>query len=119
MAEHYFLTFGVKDGDPDELAAKLENKIVLEYQKHSSDYIGNYVKYTSKLLDRFSIQPNFFLGEWKEEFYKDYNVLIYISAFKKGKKEQEKVDFLFHIKRILLDEKTIVLLSEKTVNTST
>ena len=31
MVQNYSLLFGVKDDDPDKLAAKLENKIVIEY----------------------------------------------------------------------------------------
>lgn len=112
MVQSYFLLFGVKDDDPDELAVKLENKIELEYQKHSSSYIGNYILYRSKLLNRFSIEPNFFNGEWQEEAHKDYPVLIYLSSSKKGKKDQEREDFFLYIKKILLNEKYIVLLEE-------
>ncbi len=57
MKRSYFLQWGSML-DPMELSSVLADRLGLEFERHESSYVGEYLKYSGMLADRLTVGPN-------------------------------------------------------------
>lgn len=114
MKKSYYLTFGSLYSI-NELASLLNSKLDIEFTPRESSYIGYYLSYTGLYADKLTLEENFCqsTNEWREEQYKQYPVLIYLSNIQ-GRNSDKKSKSEY-IKRCFLNIPDIALLKEQIV----
>jgi hypothetical protein len=90
MVKSYYHTFG-SQLSIDELTDLLRRRLELEFEPRESSYIGSYWQYSGRVADKITIESNLRTdsNEWKEEKFKQYPVLVYVSNFR-GKNVEKK-----------------------------
>ena len=81
MKKNYYYLYGTQNEDLPGLAKLLFDKLDLEFDRHESDYLGEYFKYAGIYADKITLERNFNSIEdsWKEEAFKEYPTLLYVS----------------------------------------
>ena len=101
MQKKYYILFGSKARNIDDIAKEFTQRIDIEFQNRTSFYKGDYLIYSGLYADILTIEKNFISDDWKECTFKGYQTLIYLS-FTKGKTKDRK-NRANHIKKGIIN----------------
>ena len=110
--QNFYLMFGSVDRGVDEIAQDITEKTNFNFEKRSSDYLGDYCKFYGTPADRFIVESNYVGGDYKEIDFKDYQSLIGLS-FITGKNEERESKCKDLRTRIVDEILGVVLLKER------
>ena len=78
MKKH-FIRYATQFSTLEDAALFVGNVLSLKFDRRSSGYIGDYLLHRSSAFEKFSIEPNHFDGDVREEAYPDFSYIIYIT----------------------------------------
>jgi len=86
-----YVTLGISNSDIKSVKAKLEDILEITFEERESSYKGKY--FHCKLTDSQKIElgSNFEDGDWKEDKYKDYQLLLELSCLKNTAEVTSKI----------------------------
>ena len=116
MKKLYFLKFGSAATVPD-LEKILAGRLDLHFHKHSSSYLGNYLKYSGMLSESLTIGENRLpSGDLRVPERDDFLCIVDV-AINKGKNTERSARYKF-LKRALTQISELSLVSDQMVESS-